>query len=437
VTSPNTLRRDLLSAYLASGSRVLSWVVVTAIVYRRLGATNFAMLALVRTTIGLLNYTSIGLAPAMIRLMAIEKRDITANQPSEVFSSAAALTALTAIVGMALAFLYAWFFRSIHVIPPEMATADLRIFVALMGLGMVFRIVSDPAGAVLQVRGRIALDNVLLAAAEWVWIGLVAVEAGKGSLSLTHVAGCWVISAFWLAYMRARLSQKTMGRRALSWSAVRLKAFKSLLSFGLLVAIAQAADFLYAPTDNILINRFINPVTVAVYAPAIQIDAGLLLLVSGIAATLLPHSALAHAGGDSLAVRRYYISGTLLSIALLLPAAGGVLLISPWLFHLWLNDSLPATRAILPLVLIHTVVGGSSGVGRSILLAVGKVRPFTIAVLIAGTANVILSFVFMHYAGMGLRGIVLGTILAVVGRCAIWMPWYVLKTLRVQGKPML
>ena len=92
---------------------------------------------------------------------------------------------------------------------------------------------------------------------------------------------------------------------------------------------------------------------------------------------------------------------------------------------------------ILPLVLIHTVVGGSSGVGRSILLAVGKVRPFTIAVLIAGTANVILSFVFVHYGGMGLRGIVLGTILAVIGRCAIWMPWYVLKTLRVQGKQML
>ena len=30
---------------------------------------------------------------------------------------------------------------------------------------------------------------------------------------------------------------------------------------------------------------------------------------------------------------------------------------------------------------------------------------------------------------LGLPGIIYGTIVAVVGRCAIWMPWYVLRTL--------
>ena len=87
------------------------------------------------------------------------------------------------------------------------------------------------------------------------------------------------------------------------------------------------------------------------------------------------------------------------------------------------------TAAILPLVLIHTVVGGSSAVGRSVLLGMGKVKPFTIAVLIAGVSNVFLSLCFVKFFDLGLRGIIYGTIIAVVGRCAIWMPWYVLKTL--------
>jgi Na+-driven multidrug efflux pump len=52
-------------------------------------------------------------------------------------------------------------------------------------------------------------------------------------------------------------------------------------------------------------------------------------------------------------------------------------------------------------------------------------------VLIAGVANVILSFVFVRYGHLGLRGIILGTICAVTGRCAFWLPWY---TLRVLGK---
>jgi Na+-driven multidrug efflux pump len=69
-------------------------------------------------------------------------------------------------------------------------------------------------------------------------------------------------------------------------------------------------------------------------------------------------------------------------------------------------------------------------VGRSILLAIGKVRPFTVSVLIAGVANVILSYSFVRFGHLGLRGIVLGTIVAVVGRCAVWLPWYTLRVLK-------
>ena len=41
------------------------------------------------------------------------------------------------------------------------------------------------------------------------------------------------------------------------------------------------------------------------------------------------------------------------------------------------------------------------------------------------------SFAFVRWFHMGLRGIVLGTVVAVVGRCVIWMPWYVLHTIRL------
>ena len=103
---------------------------------------------------------------------------------------------------------------------------------------------------------------------------------------------------------------------------------------------------------------------------------------------------------------------------------------APLIFKFWLGQKLYTTRAILPLVLIHTVIGCSSAVGRSILLGMGKVKPFTIAVVIAAVGNVILSYVLVRYCGLGLRGIVLGTITAVVCRCGLWQPWFVLRTLR-------
>jgi MATE family multidrug resistance protein len=155
----------------------------------------------------------------------------------------------------------------------------------------------------------------------------------------------------------------------------------------------------------------------------------LLLLVSGLAAIILPRAAIAHANENRQLLLRYYIRGTIFSIAVLLAGSAIVWLASPWIFLLWFKNAMPATQAILPLMLIHTIAGGSSAVGRSILLGMGKVKPFTAAVLIAGVTNVLLSWVFVTKFGLGLRGIVLGTICAVVGRCAIWMPWYVLRSL--------
>jgi hypothetical protein len=62
------------------------------------------------------------------------------------------------------------------------------------------------------------------------------------------------------------------------------------------------------------------------------------------------------------------------------------------------------------------------------------VRAFTTSVLVAGVANVVLSAVFASICGLGLRGIVLGTIVVVVGRCAVWMPCYVLRALRQEER---
>ena len=86
------------------------------------------------------------------------------------------------------------------------------------------------------------------------------------------------------------------------------------------------------------------------------------------------------------------------------------------------------------------VIGGSSAVGRSILLAIGKVKPFTISVLLAGLTNVIASWLLVRYVRLGLVGIVLGTVIAVIARCAIWMPWYVdaraLPVIQLERPPM-
>jgi O-antigen/teichoic acid export membrane protein len=455
LTVSKSMHRDVLSAYSANAARIFAWFIVSALVYRRLGASAFALLAFVRGTIGIVNYASAGLSPALIRLLAeshtpqpvIPIADSTvldyarpthATRTRVYLNGIAAGLILCAIGLVVLAGYVTWINFSHSLMKLD---SQAQLFAALFGLGVLCRLLSDAPSAVLQTSGHIEVDNGILIITELVWACLVAIlllfTFDLHIQFAQAIGGTFLFSSAVLLATRWLVARFTFPIKTLGFFRnLNPALLKRLLSNGLLLSTAQVADYLYAPTDYILIWALLNASISAAYSPAVQIDGGLLLLVTGLSSVLLPKAALAHTSGDHLRLRRYYLRGTLASAAILLLAALTIWLAAPLIFKLWFNNPMLATQAILPLVLIHTVIGGSSAVGRSILLGMGKVKPFTLAVLLGGISNVILSFVFVRYLHLGLRGIVLGTICAVIARCLIWMPWYVMRSLRSERLPI-
>jgi len=434
VQTGSSLRRDILSAYLVTAARVLAWIVVTAAVIRTAGKPAFALLALFQSTIGILEYAAIGLSPAIIRLTAEAIRQSPSDSHRSpavqaVYANGFAMALLTAFGGGILLLGFLWLFQSSQTNADSHGVASELVL--MLGVATLLRLISDAPAAALQTSGKISLDNFLLTIHEVIWgAGTAIALLALGLPWQRATGGALICASLALLIARSVLSHRYgSGVFDQWWRRFSPKLVRRLLIFGAMVVAAQMADYLYAPTDNLLILNLINVATVATYAPAVQIDGGALLLVGALASVLLPRSALAHATGDFALVRRYYIRGTLATFFLLLAAAPILYLLAPYLFKFWLKDAMAATCAILPMMLIHTVVGGSSAVGRSILLAIGKVRPFTLSVLIAGIANVVLSYSFVRYGHLGLPGIVLGTIVAVTARCAVWMPWYTLRVL--------
>jgi O-antigen/teichoic acid export membrane protein len=446
------IRRDIASAYVAAGTRVVSWIAVSALVYRTGGPAAFAMLALVRATLGLLNYATVGLAPAMIHFLPARKwaeRNVLtplvegadppaidyapagevfrhASGPDALYCNGVALAWAAAVLAGGMLVAYEFWFTHRRGGLIGFSPTIVSVFLTTMGIGTIFRLAGDPASAMLQVRGHVAGDNALLAMAEILWMVFsfsfhgtlrgVGVSFLLAGAALSVARSCWAFTLSGILLPDKRL--------------IRPAILRALLAFGAVVTLAQVADFLYAPTDYILIDRLLRPIDIAAYAPAVQIDGGLWLLATALASVVLPRAALAHAADDRPALRKYYLRGTLATAALLGVACTLMWLISPWFLRIWLGHAMPQTQALLPIVLLNTLIGGSSAVGRSILLGVGRVRPFAGAVLAAGVTNVIFSWGFVRFGGLGLRGIVLGTSVAVIFRCALWMPWYVLRTLR-------
>ena len=420
--------RDIFWAYAVAAARVASWVIVYGLLFRKVGADAAALLALVRWTLGLVNYASAGLAPAILHYAARASDSDSSFRasPRSIYLNAIALSWLG--TGLGLVALWSWSLTQGQV-------RGVATLVALFGTGMLIDLAADAWGAVIQSRGLIRRDYQAQTTLETTWAALAAValiyREPLGISWQAAVGGSYLIAALLSAAFRAYGALRLLRKLPIEDTGrLELRVMKHLLGFGGLVVVAQVADFLYAPTDFLLIQALIDLRTVAVYAPAVQMDAGILLLVSGLSTVVLPMSAAAFGRGDLQGVRRYYIQGTLISLLLLALVSFLAYLAAPAIFKLWLGNKMRPTQAILPLVFVHTVLGGSSGVGRSILLAMGKVKPFTIAALIAGVANVVLSYSFVRFFGMGLNGIILGTIVVVVARCAIWMPWYVLRVTR-------
>jgi O-antigen/teichoic acid export membrane protein len=444
-TPIGSLGRDVVSGYALAVCRVTGWAAVFAMVWRSAGAEAFAVLALARGTIGLLRLAGFGLAPATVRLLAETEAKARQPLPADDVPVAAVVGSVpvhggsvyggdwppgrvaywSALVAAVVGFGYAATFHLWHDVPAGLAEGEaVGQAVALLGVAVALRLLGEPASAVLQHDDRLHADQWALCVAELAWPAFLASWFIWGSGDFDFVLVAAAGSAAGAELLGALLRIAALGARANDAPLLlKVRPYRRLLVLGGFVTLAQAADFLYAPIDYVLLNRFVDG-GVAAYAPAVQIDAALLLLAGAASAIVLPRAAKLDAGGDGAGVWRLYLIGTLVTAGVLVAGAIVAWLAAPLALRLWLGDAPAATLDVLPFVLAGTVIGGSGAVGRGVLLGMGRARAVAISVLIAGGFNALVSTLLVTQ-GYGLRGVVYGTVLAAAARCLVWQPWYV------------
>lgn len=426
------------TSYTAAVARVVSWLIVSAIVFRRGGAEQLALLMLVRGTIGLLSYVSLGLGPALIHhlskgatgselsfVMSGDLKNPVSSGPDHsrkaqsIFLHALILSVIAGVLGVGMVVVYGVCFSTIHENHPSWQGLTFPV-VVLMGAGLVIRLVSDVFGAGLQADHRIGRDSIFQIITEGIFV--------FGVVWLAYAPVIAAAGAFFMANSVLLCGRFLLCRNVLKekWSGFDPTIAKMLLTSGTFVLIAQLADWFYAPVNQILIEQYLSVEALAVYVPALQVDSALLLLVSGVSVVMLPYAAQAMREHDYPRLRRIYISGTMFALCVLSAAAVVVVWQAEWLFTRWFGDSLPMTRAILPWILIHTIIGASALPARAVMLGMGHFKAYTISALVGGVSNLILAVTFLHTTSWGIRSVIYATILTVGIRCLIWMPIYVL-----------
>src|SRR5688572_8515082 len=192
--------RDLFWGYAAAGAKVASWVVVSGLVFRKLGAFDLGLLTLARATVGFLNYAAIGLAPALVHRMGRALAGETPGTPARpidsqesapslgavldyanpqnrdlsravlaVYSNGLVIATAAALFGFIALWIYSRHFDRIHGVaahPAWHSISEVKWMVLFVGIGTLLRLVGDVPGALLQTTGAIWLDYLIVAAGE-------------------------------------------------------------------------------------------------------------------------------------------------------------------------------------------------------------------------------------------------------------------------------
>jgi hypothetical protein len=263
VATSSGLRRDIISAYLVTAARVFAWIAVTATVFRVAGKPAFALLALIQSTVGILEYAAIGLSPAIIRMTAEAiQRDLNGARSTPptidydsppptktpavqaVYANGFVMALLTALGGGVLLGIFIYFFRSSET---NRETAGVAAeLVTMVGLATLLRLMSDAAGAALQTSGKIFLDNVLLTTHEIIWAVGTVIDLFALHLPWQRATGYALLAgSLVLLVLRGVFSHlHGSGLFARWWTRFDATMVGKLLVFGGMVVAAQMADYL-------------------------------------------------------------------------------------------------------------------------------------------------------------------------------------------------
>ncbi|MGH2943014.1 MAG: lipopolysaccharide biosynthesis protein [Solirubrobacteraceae bacterium] len=411
-TLPIRYRRNVVSTYVATGVIAVAALVTTPILARELGKEGFGIWVLVGSFALYLELLEFGFGKAAPKFVAEyaargDERGLRATIATS-FWILAALGSVAAIVGAVIAAL----FPSLFGISPQLAGAA-QILILLVLLDLAISIPSDTFGGVLMGLQRFYLVNAtlvtvtILQAIAWT----IVLLSGGGLVELGVVTVVLSLGGQLARYLLARrhVPEASISPRLVDRALARRFTGLSVWFF-----VLDMSKVMVIRLDTVVVGLVVGVPAAGVYAVGQRLTLALEQLVEPLTKSFFPHSSSLSAGEDHEGLRRSLIVGTRLSLAIAAPIALALGFLAGPLLDLWLGaDSGFGDAAVVVVLLAAAVtIGALTRTGLLMLQGVGKVR--APALLMAAEAVLNLSLSVVLAQSIGLEGVALGTLIAVV-----------------------
>jgi len=351
----------------------------------------------------------LGYGGALVRFVAQYRARRDADSLNQVLSTMSViyttLGAVSYLIVVVIAFNLDWITR---LTAAEAATS--RTLLLIIGAHVALRLSFGVYGGIIVGFQRYHLNNITsIATSIAVAIANVLVLlSGRGVISLVLVTTSVRVLA--LLVYRLNAYRAFPGLR-INWRLFRRDRLREVSGFSVVMLALDGAYKLNYSTDVLVIGAMLGAPAVALWSPAQRLTDVALRLSNQLSESLFPIVVDCDEGQRLARLRTILIHGTRLSLATVLPIAGGLALVAHPLLMAWLGPTFRQTAVIVQILAIVVVIRVGSAVATVVLKGAGLHIRLTVLVGIMAVANLACSVLLA--SRYGLTGVALGTLIPV------------------------
>lgn len=428
----SNLGRSMSRAMVYKGISMALSLVYVPVVLNYLGDYKYGVWASILNILSWISYFDLGIGNGLRNRLSESLASSTPRiSPKVLVSSAYAIlmgvVSIVAVVcGVAIAFVD-W---------PALLSAwnvdeSLLCVVELSFLGMCFSFVLTLCNSVYYALQKAQVVNLISVCQQAVMLLSVWLLSLTGTSSLTAVAVFYVLSnilvyGVFTVYVFARNRSLAPSPRCCS-----REVAKDVGGLGIMFFVAQIATLVLFTTDNLIVSNLFGPEQVTVYATANKVFTVLPSLFAALVVPLWSKTTVDYARGDIVEIRaslskmRRLIAVATMGVIIMVVAFKPVV-------QLWLGRDLGFENSLVILMGVYAVIYMWNAIYSQIVNGLALVGFIAAIAFVQLVVNIPLSIFLASSCGLGVNGVLLGTIIAMLIH-SVTYPFYCKRALDRAG----
>ena len=405
---------------------------LTPFILRHLGAATYGLWVLVSSIVAYGSVLDLGVWGAIIKYVAEYRARGEADTARALLATALRLYTLFGAGVLALAAMAALLMPPLFGIAPDQRPLASQL-IMLMGVGVGVSLPGLMPLSVLRGLQRYDVVSVIeisatLTTTAATVLGLLlgggvlaVVAANLLGLAVMALGGAWGVQRLAPAYQ-------------FGWRGADRRLARQIITYSWPLSVKDVAGRLQNRSDEITIGAFLPIASIAPYNVARRLSESTYVLTRQFMKVLLPLASELHAENDLGRLRRVFLLGTRVTLALALLIGLTLIVLARPILTAWVGPDYASAAGLVAILTTASFLAAAQWPAGAVLQGMARHRVLAATALGSGLANLALSIALVR--PLGVTGVALGTLLPALAEFAIILP-YTLQRLGLNGRAAL